>query len=320
LTWHFTLPIRTTRIRISEADDIQMKIMNDPDRAAQLLVQFVPCENMWGTKWQRITGIQGVAFSTMVDSNGVNRMAASLNNEASETSLLSVLAMNPVTKKYYESVNLPTETLNVVFNDLNTVGLFVDGTAGNDDSTQVIGTVNNSDFEEHGILFSDQAVNWAGTAAYTANAITAQATFTSSTANHSTVISNLSIFGDGAAIDSAIGVQNITSTGALGDVLLRGNAPMALVAANLNGVTAPAIFGNVDLVGGTLATRGIRTDAVSGATSTIAAYIGSDPERLGDISACELAGRRDDCEPWESGQHGFRWTGRCWVRWRGILA
>ena len=53
--------------------------------------------------------------------------------------------------------------------------------------------------------------------------------------------------GDGGEVDTFLPVQNIYSTGALGDIQLRlGKAEV------LQSITAPSIFGNINLYGGTL--------------------------------------------------------------------
>ena len=105
----------------------------------------------------RSTGIEGIAFSTLTDTSGNSHTASSLTNESSEDTLLQALAYNSSSHKYYESVNLPTETLRVVFSNSAMVALFVDGTEGNDDWWTNTGTQNNGDFEEQGLQFTDEA-------------------------------------------------------------------------------------------------------------------------------------------------------------------
>jgi len=245
---------------------------------------YLPADNLaslatWGNLPAgviRTTGIEGIAFATLTDTSKVVHTAASLSSESVEPTLLQPLAINPSTKKYYEAVNLPTETLRVIFNTTNTVGLFVDGTQGNDDSSGANPTTNNGDFEEHGIQFTDEA---ASASLPTNQSITAFSTFASDTSsNHRSWVTQLSFVGDGASVNSTTVIQNITSTGLLGDLTLQGDSRGA--SSNLlTNLTAPGVFGNIELEGGTITgtfqTTGVRIDPVTGATSAVSADIGS---------------------------------------------
>jgi acrosin len=251
---------------------------------------YLPSDNVGGVEtWGslavgtiRAASIEGIAFATLVKGSTVYK-ASSLTSEGSESTLLTALAANPTAKKltYYEAIALPTETLKVVFSTTASVSLFVDGTEGNDDTAGENPTANNGDFEEHGVAFTDEL---AGSKA----PITALATFASNSAKHTTNISQLSFIGDGGSVNSVAAIVNITSTGALGDLLLQGNAPSEAATATLNTVTAPSIFGNINLYGGTLVgsiqTTGIRFDPVTGAPSAVAADLGATTLSSGKVN------------------------------------
>jgi hypothetical protein len=86
------------------------------------------------------------------------------------------------------------------------------------------------------------------------------------------VIQTIGLYGDGGAIQTALPVaQAITSTGPLGDLILRSTQG---ITAN---VTAPSTLGNITTSGpisGTIQTTGIRTDMTTGQQSSIAADFG----------------------------------------------
>lgn len=85
-------------------------------------------------------------------------------------------------------------------------------------------------------------------------------------------INSISILGDGASVDSRYGVGDITSTGSLGDVTVRGKE-------GLGSITASGIFGNLNItagaVTGTIETTDIRIDPVTGDQTSVNADIGA---------------------------------------------
>ena len=80
--------------------------------------------------------------------------------------------------------------------------------------------------------------------------------------NNKLTIPAVAFVGDGGSINTVIPVTNITSTGPVGDLLLRCGNGVA-------NVTVPSVFGNVELSGGsitgTFQTTGIRIDPITGA-------------------------------------------------------
>ncbi|MDB5289466.1 MAG: hypothetical protein JWL69_707, partial [Phycisphaerales bacterium] len=83
--------------------------------------------------------------------------------------------------------------------------------------------------------------------------------------------SNVGFVGDGGSITTALPVTNVSSTGPLGDLMLTSGK-------GVNNVTAPSVFGNVELSGGsitgTFQTTGLRIDPMTGATASVPADIG----------------------------------------------
>ncbi len=86
------------------------------------------------------------------------------------------------------------------------------------------------------------------------------------------VIQTIAIRGDGASIETQQWIsQSITSTGPLGDLILLSNQ-------GITDVTASSIFGSIISGGaiiGTIQTTGIRTDPITGATSSVSADFGN---------------------------------------------
>ena len=74
------------------------------------------------------------------------------------------------------------------------------------------------------------------------------------------LVTNIAFRGDGAAVDSRFDVANISSTGSLGDITVRGKA-------GLGNITASGIFGNINVMAGaitgTIQTTGIRIDPLT---------------------------------------------------------
>jgi hypothetical protein len=86
------------------------------------------------------------------------------------------------------------------------------------------------------------------------------------------VVNSVAIRGDGASIRSEQSIRSITSTGPLGDVSIESDGGGA------TNVSAPSIFGSIDFddtaLTGVIQTTGLRTDPITGATSTVPADLG----------------------------------------------
>jgi hypothetical protein len=89
------------------------------------------------------------------------------------------------------------------------------------------------------------------------------------------------LFGDGGSLDTAFSLANLTSTGSLGNVTVRGQA-------GLGNITAPNIIGNISVVNGgitgTIQTTGIRIDPVTGIETTVSADLGQLVYKKGKVS------------------------------------
>ena len=85
-------------------------------------------------------------------------------------------------------------------------------------------------------------------------------------------VTNIQLLGDGGSIDSQYAIANITSTGALGDVRIRGSQ-------GLGGITAASIFGDINVLSGpiygTIQTTGIRIDSVTGEETIVSGDLGT---------------------------------------------
>jgi hypothetical protein len=85
------------------------------------------------------------------------------------------------------------------------------------------------------------------------------------------VISNIAIAGDGASVGTRFAVANITSTGSVGDVTVRGPG-------GLGNLTASGIFGDISVtngaITGTIQTTGVRIDPLTGAQTDVNGDIG----------------------------------------------
>jgi Concanavalin A-like lectin/glucanases superfamily/PKD domain/Matrixin len=94
-------------------------------------------------------------------------------------------------------------------------------------------------------------------------------TFNATGQAQGSAVQSIDLRGDGGSIQTQQAVSKITSTGPLGDLILKS------AKGTPTDVTAPSIFGNVDFSGGPLAgvaqTTGLRTDPITGATSTVSA-------------------------------------------------
>jgi hypothetical protein len=197
-------------------------------------------------------GIEAISFTALQDTSGNLHSANSIvGSPLGRQTLLSALALNPKTGKAYAKVNAPNQPLTAVVSSTASVGVFA-GSAGK------------KYFDPRGLLLSDQ-----GPANST---ITAAVTYVAGVHPHP-FINQVAFHGDGGAIVTGLPVANISSTGTLGDIELSlGKTEV------LQSITAPSIFGTINLFGGTLVgaiqTTGVSTDN-QGNTHQVGADLGS---------------------------------------------
>jgi hypothetical protein len=197
-------------------------------------------------------GIEAISFTALQDTSGNLHSANSIvGSPLGRQTLLSALALNPKTGKAYAKVNAPNQPLTAVVSSTASVGVFA-GSAGK------------KYFDPRGLLLSDQ-----GPANST---ITAAVTYAAGVHPHP-FINQVAFHGDGGAIVTGLPVANISSTGTLGDIELSlGKTEV------LQSITAPSIFGTINLFGGTLVgaiqTTGVSTDN-QGNTHVVGADLGS---------------------------------------------
>jgi len=196
----------------------------------------------------RVKSLMAVAFATL------NGKAASSLDEDDATAILTT---NP------SNHNNPYATVTYVSNGRlripigsASVGIFADDNDNDDDLDGPLGTLSN----ELSVK-SPLTAFWAEQVSTPPRGWPWYMELTTSVA----------FVGDGGSLNTGIPVVNVSSTGPLGDLLLSAGT-------NLTNLTAPSIFGNVNLYGGsitgTFQTTGIRIDPITGATSAVAADLG----------------------------------------------
>ena len=198
--------------------------------------------------------IQGIAFGDLLAGGNTLIPADSILGTADEGrhQLLLALAVNPATRKPFARILAPTGTMQAEIPAGGTAALFV-------------GTAARKSFGARGLLLTNESA--------TPGPLTALATYSSPANRVYPIVNQLSFQGDGGSVRTGLLVQNITSTGPLGDVRLwLGKAEV------LQSLTAPSLFGTVNLYGGTLAgtlqTTGVSTDN-SGQRHAVSADLGS---------------------------------------------
>ncbi|HWC60224.1 MAG TPA: hypothetical protein VHC44_11070, partial [Verrucomicrobiae bacterium] len=91
------------------------------------------------------------------------------------------------------------------------------------------------------------------------------------TASGNPAVQSVNLFGDGGSLDTAFSLANLTSTGSLGNVTVRGSG-------GLGNVTAPNIIGNISVlkggITGIIQTTGIRIDPITGTETAVNADLG----------------------------------------------
>ncbi|HZQ48588.1 MAG TPA: hypothetical protein VFC07_16340, partial [Verrucomicrobiae bacterium] len=191
-----------------------------------------------------VAGIEGVAFAVLVNAKGAPiSVSSDLGLESRPSALWNLLGSTPVL--------LPaTDILRVPFGPNHGVRLYVQD--DNDSDLDLVMT------------FTDQLVNNASVTAY----VQLQASHVNA---ENPVIQSVNLIGDGGSFTTPGSVVNITSTGALGDVIVGGPA-------GIGSITAPSIFGNIKATGGGITgiiqTTGIRIDPITGVQTTVAADLG----------------------------------------------
>jgi hypothetical protein len=151
------------------------------------------------------------------------------------------------------------ETFRIPFADLNPVAFFFDSAA------------NGGSFVNNGILFSVEVTgsNIAPTPGNLARG--ADTALVGVLRGAPSAVQTIDVRGDNASIQTAQTIATrLSSTGPLGDSTLEG--PLNAV------VTAPSIFGSINIVGGpltgTIQTTGLATNAITGSVSSVPADIG----------------------------------------------
>jgi hypothetical protein len=208
----------------------------------------------------QVRSIQAVAFGSCTAPNGTIETGAAANSSAP----LALLA--PGT-----AIVQANDTFRVPFTDQSSqqVALFL------------VTSPTNLGFDSHSVVFQVEGIlspNSAGTANVTTpsntarGAVTALVTAAPPSKGAASVIQTVAFRGDGASIQTSQWISSsITSTGPLGDLNL-------LSSQGITNVTAPSIFGSIISGGqiiGTIQTTGIRTDPITGATSSVPANFGN---------------------------------------------
>jgi hypothetical protein len=178
-------------------------------------------------------GIEGLAFATLTDASGVSHSAnatVSTSRGFGASLVLSALATNATTHKPLTQVLRATDPLQVAVNPGKPIALFEGTIAGG--------------FNPHGLLLSDSAAG--------ASTVTITATYVQGTPPGKPQVATLSFSGNGGSIDTYLPVQNITSTGTLGDVLLRAGKSELL-----QSLDATSVTGTLNLFGGTIASTNV---------------------------------------------------------------
>lgn len=187
-----------------------------------------------------VAGIEGVAFGILQNSKGqVVPILGDLGSKGKPQVLWNLLGSNA-------TLLAATDAMTVTFNENHSVEVFAQC---------------NTDFTfEYVMTLTDEVSDGAPINAAIQIA-----------PGKKPAISNISLSGDGAGIDSRYDVANITSRGSIGDVTVRG-------AVGLGNLTASGVFGSINVVSGaitgTIQTTGVRIDPVTGDQTAVSADIG----------------------------------------------
>jgi hypothetical protein len=179
---------------------------------------------LWSIK---VGSIQGIAFSSVTQKSGTVWTSSRVDSskEWQADILIGTLAVDPSTKKPFATIRKPTEQLLAYCGTDRPAGLF-------------IGKANEKQFVGRAAYFSDKTIDGNPPAL-------AEATYAPKWSPALPVITDLTFVGDGGSIVTDHIVQNVSSTGALGDLVLRGGKKQLLKTLN-----APSMIGKVKLMKG----------------------------------------------------------------------
>jgi hypothetical protein len=192
-----------------------------------------------------VAGIEGIAFAVLTTASGkpVNILGDLVSTGKSSQVLWNLLGSKPTILPAIDAFRVP-------FNENHAVRLYAQSNP-------------NSNLE-YVMTLTDQIADGAPITAI----VQLQP---STTAKGNPAVQSVNLFGDGGALDTVYSLANLTSTGSLGDVTVRG-------AAGLGNVTAPNIIGNIRVIKGgitgTIQTTGIRIDPITGSETTVNADLG----------------------------------------------
>jgi hypothetical protein len=191
-----------------------------------------------------VAGIEGLAFAVLTTAAGAPvNILGDLGSTGDPQVLWNLLGSKPVL--------LPAvDVLRVPFNETHAVRLYAQS--------------NTNPNLEYVMTLTDQIADKAPiTALVQVQPLAA--------ASGNPKIQSVSLVGDGGSLDTVFSLANLTSTGPLGSIIVRGSA-------GLGNVTAPNIFGNINTVSGGITgiiqTTGIRIDPITGAETTVSADLG----------------------------------------------
>ncbi len=191
-----------------------------------------------------VAGIEGVAFAVLTTAAGkpINILGDLVSTGKSQV-LWNLLGSHAAILPAVDQFRVP-------FNETHVVKLYVQSNA-------------NSNLEYAMTLTDQIADNAPITALIQVQPI--------ATASGNPAVQSVNLFGDGGSLDTVFSLANLTSTGSLGDVTVRGSA-------GLGNVTAPNIIGNISVlkggITGIIQTTGIWIDPITGTETAVNADLG----------------------------------------------
>ncbi len=187
-----------------------------------------------------VAGLQGIAFAILLSAAG---KPVVIPGDTGAGTLWKILGSHPTLVPV-------TDVFRVPFGENHSVKLYA-----NTDTDQ--------DFDLAMTLTDQLANNASVTALVKMQAVPAR--------TETTIIQSLQLFGDGGSVSTKGSLYNLTSTGALGDVIVNGPA-------GIGNITAPSIFGSIRAndggITGTIQTTGIEIDPITGEQTQVSADIG----------------------------------------------
>ena len=191
-----------------------------------------------------VAGIEGVAFAVLTTAAGkpINILGDLVSTGKSQV-LWNLLGSHAAILPAVDQFRVP-------FNETHVVKLYVQSNA-------------NSNLE-YAMTLTDQMADDAPITAL----IQVQPI---ATASGNPAVQSVNLFGDGGSLDTVFSLANLTSTGSLGNVTVRGLA-------GLGNVTAPNIIGNISVlkggITGIIQTTGIWIDPITGTETAVNADLG----------------------------------------------